>query len=251
MPPQSETMDHHHHHHQHDTFVRSCLPRLGQTSFENDNQSNAVLSEGAPRSVYLTPEPLTRELSDLSGSAYGASGKDPSVPGLVYSEHIPRSGAWRQAYVVSRPPPSSSSTKAFPRSPSSISASRSAAVMSSRDEAVEVVDQRSKEETPELYSLEKQRHSRIPVTVLLMDGSRHTYELMQVWIDRATDSVRDVVQAVQGGIPDNWKTAYDGIFQVRGHRFTQLIHILGMAKYDIQPHEILVAKPWSMTAKDA
>jgi hypothetical protein len=36
---------------------------------------------------------------------------------------------------------------------------------------------------------------------------------------------------------------------VRGHRFTQLINIIRLVKYDVQPHEVLVAKPWGMTAK--
>ena len=82
-----------------------------------------------------------------------------------------------------------------------------------------------------------------------MDGGKHSYELMQIWVDRSTDSVRDVVQSLQQSIPEKWKQDYDGIFQVRGNRFTQLIHILGLGKYDVQPNELLIAKPWSMTAK--
>lgn len=242
MPPQTETMDPH----------RSSLPQPGRNADENDNNSNVVLPDNAPRSVYLTPEPLTRDLSDLSGSyANGASGNSVSVPRMIYSQQVPASGAWRQAYVVSRPPPPSSNAKTFPASPSSIGVSRSASIMASRDESVEFINERHKEDTLDLDTLEMQTHNRIPVNVLLMDASRNTYEIMQVWIDRAVDSVRDVVQAVQRGIPEQWKTAYDGIFQMRGNRFTQLIHILRMAKYDIQPHEILVAKPWSMTAKVA
>jgi hypothetical protein len=46
-----------------------------------------------------------------------------------------------------------------------------------------------------------------------------------------------------------WKQNYDGLVQVRGTHFTQLINIIRVGKYDIQPHEILIAKPWGMTAK--
>jgi len=85
--------------------------------------------------------------------------------------------------------------------------------------------------------------------ILLMDPSKQSYELMQIWVDRSIDSIRDLVQVLQHKLPVKWKQAYDGLFQVRGHRFTQLINIIRLVKYDIQPHEILVAKPWSMTAK--
>ena len=79
-----------------------------------------------------------------------------------------------------------------------------------------------------------------------MHPSQKTYEIMQLWADRSTDSVRDVVNTMHQSIPMKWKQAYDGIFQMRGNKLTQLIHILSLEKYEIQPHEILVAKPWSM-----
>lgn len=128
--------------------------------------------------------------------------------------------------------------------------------------------------------------NRIPVMILLMDPTKHTYELMQVWVDRANDSIRDLVHVLQHKLPisslsssspssaaastsssngggggsgggagaggataGGWNQAYDGIFQVRGNRFTQLINIIRLVKYDVQPHEILIAKPWAMTAK--
>jgi hypothetical protein len=133
----------------------------------------------------------------------------------------------------------------------------------------------------------QQQHKRIPIMILLMDPHRHCYELMQIWVDRAMDSIRDLVQALQQqlsqehhhhhhltqlqqqqqlqllqqqqqqqeqqqqqqSLSKTWKQTYDGIFQVRGHRFTQLINIIRLVKYDVHPNEILVAKPWSMSAK--
>jgi len=93
------------------------------------------------------------------------------------------------------------------------------------------------------------QHTRIPVICLLIDPQKQSYELMQIWVDRAIDSIRDLVHVLQHKLPDKWKQAYDGLFQVRGNRFTQLINIIRLVKYDVQPHEILVAKPWAMTAK--
>lgn len=185
--------------------------------------------------VLLSTHPLTRELSDLSGSyANGAAGTG-GVPGVIFPEPSPGSSPWRQAYVASKLPPPS--TK---RPPSLCNAA-------GRIESVDVIDDIFEDASLDLSR--SKGHNRIPVTVLLMDGSKHTYELLQIWIDRSVDSVRDVVLAMQRGLPNKWKLGYDGIFQVRGNRFTQLIHILRMAKYDIQPNEILIAKPWAMTAK--
>jgi hypothetical protein len=93
------------------------------------------------------------------------------------------------------------------------------------------------------------QHTRIPVMILLIDPTKQSYELMQIWVDRAIDNIRDLVHVLQHKLPDKWKQAYDGLFQIRGNRFTQLINIIRLVKYDVQPHEILVAKPWAMTAK--
>lgn len=224
MPPQSDIMDH---------LGRDDL----ESPFRNPGQAGSDAS-AAPRSVYLTPIPLTRELSDLSGSyANGTSGKN-SVPNTIYQEFPAGKGPWRQAYIASLPPPTSSPIPVVGTTSS----------LKLRNDSAQTGN-RSVEWQSELIGSEQQQHNRIPITVVLMDGPHQAYELLQIWIDRAVDSVRDVVQAVQRGIPSSWKLAYDGIFQIRGNRFTQMIHILKMAKYDIQPNEILIAKPWSMTAK--
>jgi hypothetical protein len=186
-----------------------------------------------PRSVYVTPIPLTRELSDLSGSYANGTSRKNSVPSTIYQELPVGTGPWRQAYIASQTPPTSS--------PSPVGTT--ASPLQRRNDPVPAAN------PLQLAGSELQHHNRIPINVVLMNGPKQTYELLQIWIDRAVDSVRDVVQAVQRGIPSAWKLSYDGIFQIRGNRFTQMIHILKMAKYDIQPNEILIAKPWSMTAK--
>jgi hypothetical protein len=70
-------------------------------------------------------------------------------------------------------------------------------------------------------------------------------------VDQVEDSVRDVLHAVQNHLRDkqNWKTDYDGLFQYRNHSYSQLIHILDVNRYDAQPYELWIAKPWSMSAK--
>lgn len=229
--------------------TRSFDPSLAQRSTGSSTNGGA-----APSSVYLASHSLTRELSDLSGSCAHGSGNTPgsrsSVPGHICDQG-PGKASWGQAYTLSDLPPQLSADKV-----SGAGTCRDATIIVSRDDVVEIVDGVAGnlnldmlESTLNLELLQTQEHSRIPITILLMDGAKHSYELMQIWVDKSTDSVRDIVQILQKSVPDKWKQDYDGLFQVRGNRFTQLIHILRLSKYDIQPSEILIAKPWSMTAK--
>jgi hypothetical protein len=223
---------------------RSSDPSLDQRSIGSPNASHGG---AAPSSVYLASSPFTRELSDLSGSYLNGKSnrrgsKGSNIPGHIFDQAFVKV-PWRQAYALSQLPPQFKDNAA-----SDVQTSRDATIFVSQNDVFEIVDS-SPEGTFDLNKCQAQVHTRIPVMILLMDGANHSYELMQIWIDRATDSVRDLVQALQHSIPDKWKQDYDGIFQVRGNRFTQLIHILGLGKYDVQPHEILIAKPRSMAAK--
>ena len=213
------------------------------------NRLNESDDHSAPRSVYLAPEQLIPDdVSDLSGSYVGglSSGRS-SVPRTIYQE-ASANGPWRQAYVASRLPPPRTTTFIFP--PSMARGRSGLTARSNTDGSVEMISANLDGGPMELPNFQQENHNRIPVTVLLMDGSKRTYELLQIWIDRSVDSVRSVVQAIQNGIPaEKWKTAYDGVFQVRGNRFTQLIHILQLSKYDIRPNEVLIAKPSSMSSK--
>lgn len=209
---------------------------------ESDDQST-------PHSVYLASEMLVRDdVSDLSGSyVSGINSGRTSVPGTVYQE-ASATGPWRQAYVASRLPPPKSNSCIIP--PAVVRGRSSISARTTIDGCVEVIDKNNHKSDPP--GLQKLNHDRIQVTVLLMDGNKHSYELLQVWINRETDSVRGVVKAVENGIPEiKWKTSYDGLFQVRGNRFTQLIHILKLSKYDIRQNEVLIAKPRTMSSKVA
>lgn len=90
---------------------------------------------------------------------------------------------------------------------------------------------------------------RFPLLILLMDPHRKIYEFEQLWIDIETDTVRDILHAIQLSLSDRWRQDYDGLFQVRNQTFNQLIHILNVEKYGVQPLEVWVAKPWAMSAK--
>jgi hypothetical protein len=217
---------------------------------------------------------LSRDVSDLSGLSGGTRAS--SVPGQIFD---PKSfqRPWRQAYALSDSPPGSESaamrrekygTAKVDNDTSSTKKddknARGASIWVAQNDVVEIFDNLQASFQNIILSGHEQQHSRIPLLILLMDPNRHVYELMQIWVDRANDSIRDLMQALQqklqivpsdhqnqpmkSSLP-SWKQAYDGIFQVRGQRFTQLINIIRLVKYDIQPHEILIAKPWSMNAK--
>ena len=218
------------------------------------DSSSVANSAAAPSSVYLgSPVALTRELSDLSGSYMSVSGsvasaKGSSIPGHIYDLNSSVKGPWRQAYVLSQQPP-----QHLQRMAKTNASDRDDTIYVDRNDVVEVVKRQDSATRSEICLLNQDPadHHRIPVVLLLMDPGRKIYELMQLWVDRSSDSVRDVLHAMQQSIPDKWKQAYDGLFQIRGSKFTQLINILSVAKYDIQPYEIWVAKPWSVPSKVA
>mmetsp|Transcript_11141 Transcript_11141/g.19634 ORF Transcript_11141/g.19634 Transcript_11141/m.19634 type:complete len:623 (-) Transcript_11141:213-2081(-) len=229
------------------------------------SSASAANSGATPSSVYMPSVPLSRDVSDLSGVSGATRGS--SVPGQIID---PKSfqQPWRQAYTLSARPPEQvlsggghlpsrhnngttkqqSNASAGPRACANASGGkRGASIWVPENDVVEIFD--SLQTSLGLGRFEMAGHNRIPIMVLLMDPHRHCYELMQIWVDRGIDSIRDLVHSLQHKLPDKWKQAYDGIFQVRGKRFTQLINIIRLVKYDVQPHEILVAKPWAMTAK--
>lgn len=234
---------------------------------------SAANSGATPSSVYMPSVPLSRDVSDLSGLSGGTRAS--SVPGQIYD---PKSfqQPWRQAYCLSlQPPPVKAKGKDDVNNANSSADEgdennkKSPSIWVAQTDVVEIFD--NLQAALGLNQFQMVGHNRIPIMILLMDPHRHCYELMQIWVDRAMDSIRDLMQAMQQKLssdqqqhqhhsnPSNhhqqqqhskqWKQAYDGIFQVRGRRFTQLINIIRLVKYDVQPYEILVAKPWGMTAK--
>lgn len=249
------------------------------------NMSTAANS--TPSSVYMPSVPLSRDnMSDLSGLSGGTRAS--SVPGQIFDPKTFQQ-PWRQAYCLSsQPPPLTATTTAQPHNSNkklqggnvkdtddNDNNDQSPSIWVAQNDVVEIFDNWQTalgfdRITKPPQQQQQQPHNRTPILILLMDPNRHCYELMQLWVDRGLDSIRDVMQALQRNLShqhqshqhqeiqsqqtklpstSSWKQAYDGIFQVRGHRFTQLINIIRLVKYDVQPQEILVAKPWAMTAK--
>ena len=216
-------------------------PNMSRSQKSTGSANN---SSAAPNSVYLAGScNLSRDLSDLSGSyANGTNRSREGVPRHIYDHQASFKGPWRQAYTLSQVPPNQKENWAF---------KKDATILVSQNDVVEIVDNPilKEEGVAAAAATWPNGHSRIPVLFLLIDPPTHSYELMQVWVDRSTDSISDLVSCMRQSIPGKWKQSYDGLFQVRGLRFTQLIHILRLLKYDVQPHEILIAKPRTMTAK--
>jgi hypothetical protein len=227
---------------------------------------SAANSGATPSSVYMPSVPLSRDVSDLSGFSRASSSA--VVPGQIIDPKSFRR-PWKQAYVLSNQPPPPPTQEQDGKTASAMtrsnhqttagtsghdatatgSTTRGASIWVPQNDVVEIFDT-LQSSVVGLDKFQMMGHNRIPVLLLLMDPSRHCYELMCIWVDRTIDSIRDLVHALQHKLPpDRWRQAYDGIFQVRGQRFTQLINIIRLVKYDIQPFEVLVAKPWSMPAK--
>jgi hypothetical protein len=240
----------------------------------------------APTSVMCLPaSPLARELSDLSGSYMNGNtaprgGKHANhlnsnssragVPTTIASSaaEVSIQGPWRQAHLLSSPPP-----KEMPYqkpAPALIVVERNGVIElvkntqsdksadsdGNDDERDDGNDSEHDKASPSPDILrhlnppqEDSSHTRIPIIILLMDPGRRQYELMQLWVDTKTDSVRDVLHTLQRKLSDKWRQDYDGLFQPRGEQYCQLVHIFGIAKYDVQQRELWVAKPWSMAAK--
>jgi len=229
----------------------------------NEQQSvsgaSAANSAGTPSSVYMPSSvALSRDMSDLSGISGGTGTNKGSlshaVPGQILDPKTLLK-PWKQAYNLSNTPPehcgaahelSGNNGESKPNTRTD-----GPSIWVAENEAVEIFADLESSLGLDRFLVMQGKHNRIPIMILLMDPSMQSYELMQIWVDPTIDSIRDLVQVLQHKLPVKWKQAYDGLFQVRGHRFTQLINIIRLVKYDIQPHEILVAKPWSMAAKVA
>ena len=230
------------------------MPPLNRPPLHGGKRTNLVVDEhsrtstdgtvrsgATPTSILMAAPELTRDLSDLSGSYLHGNPAPRShrgaVPSSVYSaepslDSIQRE--WRLAHFLSHRP--TSATIPGPPGPdlNTILVEQSGIIeVVRRDDDLSIKD-----------------HVREPIVILLMDPGKKIYELMQLWIDPSMDNVRSVLQSVQQKLADKrWRQDYDGLFQVRGENFTQLIHILNVSKYDVQPYELWIGKPWSMSAK--
>lgn len=189
-------------------------PNTHQQSDERSRMSEPIsstasaVSAATPSSV-LVGSPLVRELSDLSGSYLNGSPlpkKLPSTPSR--GNHVPQNiypsddtsvsyeRPWRQAFILSQQAMHDSEEA----SPASVT--KKAVIMVERNEDVEVIKRNDAEAEGESH--------RLPLVLLLMDPGKKQYEMLQLWVDVTTDTVRDVLHAMQGKLTDKWKQDYDG-----------------------------------------
>jgi hypothetical protein len=218
------------------------------TDVHSKASDSGTSARTTPSSVLINGHPLIRDLSDLSGSYLNGNTRGATRPGTiprnVYQSDQSATSyqrPWRQARLLSSRAP------LHPQPPTDCGDSftaldrKASSVLFMSDGVIEVVKAAE--------ALEG-RHCRAPLVLVLMDPGRKIYELMQLWVDVSSDTVRDVMHAIQLSLGDHWRQDYDGIFQVRNNHFSQLIHVLNISKYDVKPHEVWVCKPWSMAAKN-
>ncbi|KAL7559727.1 hypothetical protein ACA910_003312 [Epithemia clementina (nom. ined.)] len=218
---------------------------------DNRSQGSGDSSAATPTSVTLgAASVLTRELSDLSGSYLNGTtvprgASTGSEPSAYQSDQSATSyqRPWRLAKILSarepshpQPPPDCNDSVGVFKEKLLVGPHGLVEVVPHCDNSVDTGDS-------------SRQRERQPIVILLMDPGRKMYELMQLWIDMVSDSVRDVLHAVQLALSNRWRQDYDGLFQTRNNSFHQLIHILDVSKYDVQPMELWVAKPWAMPAK--
>ena len=275
----------------------------GAAKFSSNNSTGSG-SYNAPSSVMCVPaSPLTRDLSDLSGSYMNGNTAPRSSSRFLLnhsnsmcSNEDSIQGFWRQAHILSVPCPVVREQQHHqplppaPAAPALIVVERNGVIELVKKSATDddegemdeqgIVRQKAQNAdgnathrellsstedimflahaTPSspMGSMNQAQHdldesARIPILILLLDPGRKQYEIMQLWVDPQTDLVRDVLHTLQRKLSDKWRQDYDGLFQLRGSTYCQLVHILNIAKYGVRPRELWVAKPWSMAAKSA
>jgi len=217
--------------------VRSDLSKLSGSS------SSSKLSVATPSSVLLGSTVSKSELSDLTGSYLNGDRSKyspirPGIPSHIYPSDSSISSLqrpWHQAYVLSTPTPDENVCLLPDHD-------RKDRIFFERCGNVEIV--RNEE-----IQIQVTPCPRKPLVLLCMDPFRKLYEILQIWIDPEHDSVRDVLGSVKHRISEDnkWRQDYDGIIHLKESKVCQLIHCLGIHNYDVQPFEVWIAKPWSLS----
>lgn len=223
--------------------------------------SGNVSTKSTPSSVLVSGHGLSRDLSDLSGSYHNGTGGSKSTTRSARSHHVAAdylsdqsatsyNRPWAQARILSSREPLHPQPRQDCDDDSCHKSKIRTTMCLQNQKGLVGIIKGSDEETSN--SSHDEERMCIPLLILLMDPGRKTYEIMQVWIDMEEDTVRDTLHALRLCLAERteWKQDYDGLFQVRNNTFSQLINILNVSKYDIRPFELIVAKPWSMAAKD-
>lgn len=238
-----------------------AYPRVNEMGKNEDyspaGEGNSICenssSVATPSSVHLIGSPLVRELSDLSGSYVNgsplpANGRG-GVPRNIFGSPRDLRQPWRQAHSLSSPAPETDG----PRMPILTCSGTDNLIMVERNGGVEVMPPEmgdaSENASLEMFESGTGSHNRCPVVIVLMNPGCKSYELMQLWLDTETDTVRDVLHTLRQSLPNTWNQDYDGLAQFRRDRLSQLINCLRIQQFEVVPFEIWVAKPWALSAE--
>lgn len=206
------------------TWNQVSTPRSVDSSAGSSHHTPTSSAQGSIPSV----------LSDLTGSykhgRTGGDGQKSTTP-------------WTHAKILSKPP----------KHPQPHRDDCSVSIATPRKQHKAQVDPEAGVElympgSPPRRSSEEAAAVLVPIVILIMDPQQKTYELSQQWIDPVHDTVRDCLHSLQKGL-HGWPQDYDGLFSVRNNHFNQLIHILNVSRYDVEPYEVWIAKPWAMAAQ--
>jgi hypothetical protein len=155
-----------------------------------------------PRSIALAAYPLVRDLSDLSGSCIGSLSVSrgqhqevtTSIDAIDASLASSSDRPWAQAKILSSKQPQ------HPQPPTDCN--DSIAFVRKRLRDPQVVYE-AEDEDDACRSCASEREDRVPVLVLLMNPATKQFELMQIWVDLAEDTVNCLMKTIRNSIINN------------------------------------------------
>lgn len=221
-------------------FASKVVSDVSKLSASTGSSRRSVAT--TPSSVLVRSITSKSDLSDLTGSCTNGDNKHvlilrPGIPSHIYpsdSSIHSFQRPWRQAHVLSTLPPDESAYQI----PDTQSKNQNL-IFVEQGGNVEIVRQ-DVEGSPAIT----------PLLIVFMDPLRKLYEILQISVDVEVDSVRDVLRLVRQKVAEDsrWRQDYDGLLHLKEAKICQLIHCLGVRNYDIQPFEVWIAKPWSLSA---
>ena len=228
--------------------------KVSDISKQSGSTSSSKHSVSTPSSVRVGSIVSKSELSDLTGSylngdkSKNSIGCSPGQPAGIPSHIYPSDASitslqrpWCQAYVLSTQILINDPVNTYGISEADSSNGKNRIYVEGEGN-VEIVrhEQEDKECAPTM----------MPLVLLCMDPFRKRYEILQIWIDSKQDTVRDILSSMKRNLSEhvNWRQDYDGLIHLKESKVSQLIHCLGVHNYDVQPFEVWIAKPWSLSA---
>ena len=228
--------------------------KVSDLSKQSGSTSSSKHSVSTPSSVRVGSIVSKSELSDLTGSyrngdkSKSSIGSPPGQPAGIPSHIYPSDASntslqrsWCQAYILSTPILINDPISTYKLSEADNSNGKNHIYVEGEGN-VEIVRQEKKDKECAATTM--------PLILLCMDPFRKRYEILKIRIDSQQDTVRDILGSMKRNISENvnWRQDYDGLIHLKESKVSQLIHCLGVHNYDVQPFEVWIAKPWSLSA---